>query len=773
MDKKPRPINLKLYPGVHDEYAPTVASISTATDSPTGIVSTPGTIGTQWPGTDSTPIPGNVDGSQSTRIAISPEAHSFPRVSPPSYVVVADNGGKSSISPIAIIGLATGGAIAAVVALTMVILMCTRQRRSGRYRQGSITGQESPIDITAAPSYRIGSNVSKDQERLLQELTSSLKTSPSNRAGSSRSRHSKHITWKDQVFSDQSFITLPPLPPHPTSLTLPSLPRNCLCIGREAQEVDTGDHALYLSPQLDSRVSYRSFSTPILGGDCASIRSSVPSPVFVSALSPIPSFLFPAPNHQLQRSQVPSSHYSSLISSSTELNDSYATITCASIYTFLPAGGRRSLSDSFVIHEANSSAIIRQSSVRYSGNIQTFHPSPAYQRSPALLPQLRYYASQKPASRNRFSSFIVTEDIDNDGDSISSVSSTGSSILDYSARSTPRKPPTGGVLTVGSSSPYSFDHSPPSGGLTSPCHRTRPTKGDLTIKATSPMSGHTLDDLDSPQTPGPRSGTILSPHLSGVTFISSASKQVLHDIFLDAPDIGTRSPTPEDISTRHFSCSMPTRPKYVGTNSLPPPYPQVIPPTPTRPTIIPDSWECDSPTLPRDPATETRAFIYSNTKTPPVNLSRRMHGGIESTYSPTLSMVNFYTMESRVDSCFPPLPPGPTSAPYHSRSSSVPPRTSKNQSQYEGWRRESLIEEYHQNSTEQIPGPVLLSPSPIGRGLRVGESAIDGSVARKRRRCSSRLSSTADGYMMTDKRIAGRTKYKERGGDESKGEGQQ
>lgn len=734
----PLPTAPKQYPPTSDlstmpaiSTAPTVIGVPTPVVVPsTGFHDTPFLDG------DPQPIFEDVGRIQLIEIPTSTVDHYPPLTTPPpplGYTAVSQNANDAPISPIAIIGLATGGAISVVVALTMAVIMCTRRRRASRYRQNSITSQERPTEITA-PGCKIEPSASKEQ---FNELPSSLKSSPSgSRAGSNRSRHSKHITWKDQVFSDQSFMTLPPLPPHPASISLPMLSR--LRIGEEeAQEPSSSGFVLYLP---DDRISYRYFSSPTLGADRTSIYSSMPpSPICVSAVSPIPSYLFPAPHNRLQGSQIPTSQYHSIISSSGEMNDYYATITCTSIHSFL-AGGRRSLSDSFAIQEANSSSPIRKSSIRYSGNVQTFHPSFSYPKSPAPLP------NSGPFSRTGVSTFIVAEGIENDGASISSVSSTGSSILNYKIRGTPRKLLTGGLLTVEDSSPHSsaFDDSPPSGGLTSPSHR--PSHPNLTL---SPLAGYALDDSGSPRMSGPGIGIALSPPLFGAAFVvPSSSELMFQDVFLDTQDLNTQSPTLEEISTRHFSCSMPTRPRFINRDSLSLPYPQVIPPSPTRAHVFPDFCGRDSPTLPREcngAKPGSQASECDSLEIPPSKLSRRMRGGIESSYSPTLSMVNFYTMGNRADSrfssvnFFTPFSSNPSPNSYHARSSSVPSPMSpmmnyRPQSQGEDWKRESLIKEYPPDSPEERLRPLSLSLDSVRRTAIADTPGTNGNMENKGRR---------------------------------------
>lgn len=776
VEKRPLPTTPKQYPPNNDLSTPSVGSPTPmAIDVPTSVVGPPTTEFLDTPFLDdSQPMFGDVNRIQVIEIQMPTDAGNYPAfttsTSPliASYTAITQSSGDGPISPIAIVGLATGGAISVVVALTMAIIMCARRRRSGRHRQNSITSQERPMEVVA-PTCKIEPYASKEQ---VNELPSSLKSPPSgSRTGSNRSRHSKHITWKDQVFSDQSFMTLPPLPPHPASISMPILARDRFRIGEdETREPGSSGFVLYLP---DDRIPYRYFSSPTLGADRTSIYSSMPpSPICVSALSPIPSYLFPTPHNRLQRPQIPTSQYHSIISSSSELNDYYATITCTSIHSFLPGGGRRSLSDSFAIQEATPPSSTRKSSIRYSGGVRTFHPSFSHPKSPAPLPKSGFYNTPMALGRTRTSTFIVAESIENDGASISSVSSTGSSILNYRIRGTPRKLLTDGLLVVENSSPHSsaFDDSPPSGGLTSPSHRPRHSELEL------PLAGYTLNDPESPRTPGPGIGIALSPPLFGTSFVASSSTEhIFQDVFVDGQDIDTQSPTLEEISTRHFSCSMPTRPRFTNRGSSPPPYPQVIPPSPTRAHVFPDFCGRDSPTLPRDCSdlgTESQISECDILEIIPPKLPRRTRGGIESSYSPTLSMVNFYTMGNRADSrfssvnFFTPFSSNPFPTPYHARSSSVPSPMSPtmnygSQSQDEEWKRESLIKEYPPNWPEERFGPLSLSLGSIAKTAAVG---TDDSTGNKGGRYNSRFFSTTDAYLIVDERVGENEEDEEWGG---------
>lgn len=774
VEKKPLPTTPKQYPPASDyptisvAYPTPMAIDLVAKPSPTGFLDTPFLYD------DSPPVFGDVSRIQVSEIQMPAEVKDYPAFTtslPPSYTTATQNTNDSPISPIAIIGLATGGAISVVVALTVTIIMCTRRRRTGRYRQNSISSQERPIEITA-PTCKIEPYASKEQ---VHELPSSFKSSSSgSRAGSNRGRHSKHITWKDQVFSDQSFMTLPPLPPHPASISLPMLPRDRLRIGEdETREPGSSGFVLYLP---DDRIPYRYFSSPTLGADRTSIYSSMPpSPMCISTLSPIPSYLFPAPHSRLQRSQVPTPQYHSIISSSSELNDYYATITCTSIHSFLP-GGRRSLSDSFVVQEAIPPSPTRESSTRDSGNMQTFHPFFSYPKSPAPLSNPGSRTSPIAVDRTHGSAFVVTECIESDGASISSVSSTGSSILNYRIRGTPRKLLTDGLLTVESSSPHSsaFDDSPPSGGLTSPSHRPRLSELPL-----PPLTDYILDDSAGPRTSGPGIGIALSPRLFSATFVaSSSSERMFQDVFLDGEDTSTQSPSLEEISTRHFSCSMPTRSRFVNGGSLPPPYPQVIPPSPTRAHVFPDFCGRDSPTLPReciDLAAESQALEYGSLEINPPKLPRRMRGRIESSYSPTLSMVNFYTMGNRADSrfssvnFFTPFSSHPFPTPYHARSSSVPSPMSpmmnyRSQNQDEDWKRESLIKEYPPDWSEERFRSLSFSLDSSERTTTIDLSRIDDTRGKKGKSYGSPFFSPAGGYLAVDERVGEKEDDEEWGG---------
>lgn len=564
------------------------------------------------------------------------------------------------LSPIVIAGLATGGAIAIVAAISMGILLYCRRRRIGRHRQSSVSGQDSPRfgdSILRSYSSEPKNGTSKEmqssqQPPVLPALSlqpSSLKSPHSNcRNDSCKGKKNKHITWKDQVFCDQSFMNLPP---HPASYAHPVRTRSVLRIGAAAQIEDpSDDDVLELPNPPGYRTSLRSFSSPTLGADRASMNSSYssipPSPVFISALSPLPPYLLSTSHkqhHILQRSQIPPSRLNSIISTN-DFNEYQGTITCTSVYSFLPGvGSRRSFSDSYTVQDVNNIPQPPRPLIRYSGTLQSFQGPRCCPTGPVpSLPQ------RSCNSRCRFSS--VTED--NDGGSISSVSSTGSSILEYSNHSTPRKVGGGRGSRIDSSLGHSSDDLPPS-GLTSPSHRKKANNRDPDLKVlpleTSGLSTHS-------RPPGRKIGILLSPLITRPTSISPStssssvivSESAYQDVFLDAPYIEIQSPTIQEMSTRHFSCSLPTRPRFVISDTFQPAYPQVIPPTPTRSAFSQSEYDF--------PLQSNVGLLISEcndvVELPPTGSARKMH---ESTYSPTLSMVNFYTMDGRAENSFSPV----------------------------------------------------------------------------------------------------------------------
>lgn len=746
---------------------PAVPPISTTVYFPThvAVASTAKAFDTPSLDQDSISLFRDIDITQTTDTSLSPEAQNFPvftTLTPQaSYIstAVAQNLNESPISPAAIIGLATGGAISILVALAMTIFMCTRRRQSGRYRQNSVAGPGMPVGMMASAC---GTELSCSKEQV-HELPSSLKPSTSNSGTSSnRSRYSKHITWKDQVFSDQSFMTLPPLPPHPASMSLPSLSRNYFRVGEGAQEPDSSNLAIYFPPRPDNRISYRSFSSPTLGADCTSIYSSVPpSPVCVSALSPIPSYLFPA-SYQFHRSPISSCQYNPTVSNPDELNDHFTTITCTGIYSFI-SGPRRSPSDSFIIQETNSSNPARKSSIHSSGSVQTPSHS-SYPNFPVPFPKTVSCASRMQACRNRCSTFAIIKDTNDDSDSISSVSSTSSSILNFSVGGIPRKL-LAGLLTVDSSplsSERTFDDSPPSGGLTSPSHRKRYPGRELKLQASS-FSSHALDSRNSPQVLSSGIGVAMSPPFFGAAFTSSpASERVFED---DISDIDTYSPTLEEISTRHFSCSMSTRPRSMNTDCLSSPHLEVVHPSLAYTTTVPQFCGRDSPTLPLtidDPSIELQGSDHNTPEISPA-ISHHMYSRVESTYSPTLSMLNFYTIGGHTDelssaNLFASLSADSPLNPRHARSSSVPIPMSpiinyKNQSQARNRKLESFIKECPPNSPEERLRPLSLT---LGAMKRIGMMDIPGTHERVIREVGSYVSQSplvSRGYPVTGKRV--------------------
>ncbi|KAI5839614.1 hypothetical protein DFP73DRAFT_598597 [Morchella snyderi] len=667
--------------------------------------------------------------------------------------IMGEDGGSGidgrPLSPIVIAGLATGGAIAIVAAISMGILLYCRRRRIGRRRQNSINGLDSSKfgnSMTSPCNLEPNTNDSKEiplsqKPPVLPALSlqpSSLKSSNHIcRNNSCKSRKNKHITWKDQVFCDQTFMNLPP---HPASFVQPSRTRSVLRIGAAAQIHDPSDDDILERPSPPCyRTSLRSFSSPTLGADRASIYSSYssipPSPVFISALSPLPPYLLPTSHyqhHKLQRSPVPPSRFDSVISTN-ELNEYHGTVTCTSVYSFLPGvGSRRSFSDSYTVQDVKGVPLAHppRPLIRYSGTLQSFQGPWCCPTAPIpSLPKNNYNA------RWRFSS--VTED--DDGASISSVSSTSSSILEYSNHSTPRKVGRGG-LRIDSSLGHSCDDLPPS-GLTSPSHRKNTNGGEPDTK-TVPVETSDLSIASKPL--GRKIGILLSPLITRSTSLSAStssssvdvSESAYQDVFLDAPDIDTKSPTIQEMSARHFSCSLPTRPRFVISDPFQPAYPQVIPPTPTRTAFSHSEYDF--------PLQSNVGLLISECNDivdlPPADSLRKMH---ESTYSPTLSMVNFYSMDTHAENNFSPV--GFFSGKARGRSSSSI--------------MSSVVGRYQNQDDygDHQPPTAMMSPNPRSifetGGREMSMVTVDNSMWR---RYSNRFSSITDGYLTVDEGVRDR-----------------
>lgn len=682
-----------------------------------------------------------------------------PRHTPTAYNhstlgIMGKDGGAGGdgrpLSPIVIAGLATGGAIAIVAALSMGILLYCRRRRIGRHRQNSISGRESSkFGDSMTPSCSFEPNTGASKEMPLSQkppVLPALSLQPSSlkssnhicRNNSCKGRKNKHITWKDQVFCDQSFMNLPP---HPASFVQPSRSRSVLRIGAAAQIHDPSDDDVLERPMPTGyRTSLRSFSSPTLGADRASIYSSYssipPSPVFISALSPLPPYLLSTSHHQhhmLQRSPVPPSRLNSIISTN-ELNEYHGTVTCTSVYSFLPGvGSRRSFTDSYTVQDMKGAPQPPpRPLIRYSGTLQSFQGPRCCPTTPIpSLPKKNYN------TRCRFSS--VTEN--DDSASISSVSSTSSSILEYSNHSTPRKAG-GGGLRIDSSLGHSCDDLPPS-GLTSPSHRKKINGEDLELK-TLPVEA---SDLSIPsKLPGRKIGILLSPLITRSSSLSASissssvnvSEPAYQDVFLDAPGIDTKSPTIQEMSTRHFSCSLPTRPRFVISDTFQPAYPQVIPPTPTRTAFSQSEYDF--------PLQSNVGLLISECNDvvdlPPTDSLRKMH---ESTYSPTLSMVNFYSMDTRAENNFSPI--GFFAGKARGRTSSSI--------------MSSVVGRYQNQDDDGDHQPPMTMMSPNPRSIFEAEEedremsmvTVDNSMWR---RYSNRFSSITDGYLTMDEDVRDR-----------------
>lgn len=655
---------------------------------------------------------------------------------------------KAGVPPLAIAGMAVGGVIALCIALVAAFMALKRRRRIGRVRQSSIASTDRE------PSQ---SPVLTTEEKECNP--SSGHGVPSDAGGPSK-KSIKHITWKDQVCPEEPFTTHHSLWSRSSSGT-----------SQDGEEYREPFKVGATDGLPNAHLTYRSFSSPVLGGHISASSGCG------SMISPSPGCIFPAHVHSFRGDpKFPHSHC--LFS---EQQQQGPTVLCTSIYSFLPGGGRRSLSDSFTTPGLCAPTPARRSSIRQSGYVQAYSPSlfhPA--QIGGLSNKSEYFDGQEPGEsgnhgNNCFSTFMVTS---GHSASISSVSSTGSSILNYTVGNTPQKLfrgktaaiAAGVVVGVDDSSPPSSLESPPAGGLTSPHSRrggevpfarglfqgTATPSGEEDVGSGS--SGH--DDVARGNI-----GLALSPPLSGNLFDDTtlSNKGSEGDVFLDRPSLDSVVSGQDITSSRHFSCSMPTRPRVL---SLKPP-----PSLRENPEGSPDdvffSTTSSSPISPSsgypptpNPASELE---FGPLGVLPVKSSRRMLGGVESTYSPTLSMVNYYssiarnpadTRLSSVNLFSPftfPSPPGPAAFTFSPVGSPVS-RFERTSIEIEmgGSIRESLVMDYSPKTRPISVG--LESITTVGEGsldLQGGLGIMDGRC-RKRRRYSSRFFTNGEGVLTID-----------------------
>jgi len=657
---------------------------------------------------------------------------------------------KTGVPPLAIAGIAVGGAIALCIALVAAFMALKRRRRIGRVRQSSIAGADRAPSQSPAPTTEVKEC----------DLPSNPGV-PSDASGPSK-KSIKHITWKDQVCPDEPFTTHHSLWSRSSSGTSRDGEEH-----REPYKVGA-THGL---PNV--HLAHRSFSSPVLGshvsasGGCGSM------------ISPLPGCMFPTHVHSLRGDpKFPHPHY---LSSEQQQQQQGPAVLCTSIYSFLPGGGRRSLSDSFTTPGLCALTPVRRSSIRQSGYVQAFSPSLFHSdHASEFSKRSEYCDGQEPGesgnhSNNCFSTFVVTS---GHSASISSVSSTGSSILNYTVGNTPQKLfrgrntaaiAAGVVVGVDDSSPPSSLESPPTGGLTSPHSRRGgevPFARSLFQGTATPLGGEDARSGGGANGDGAELGNIglaLSPPLSSNIFDDTAlsDKASAGDVFLDQPSLDSAVSGQDVTSSRHFSCSMPTRPRLLSLKSPPSlrESPEGSPDNVFFPTTSssPISPSNDYPPTP-DPASELE---FGPLGVLPIKSSRRMLGGVESTYSPTLSMVNYYSSIARnpADTRFSsvnlfspftfPSPPGPAAFTFSPVGSPVS-RVERMSVEMGGSIRESLVMDYSPKTRPISVG--LESITTVGEGsldLQGGLGIMDGRC-RKRRRYSSRFFTNGEGVLMID-----------------------
>ncbi|KAG0134389.1 hypothetical protein HOY82DRAFT_554286, partial [Tuber indicum] len=663
----------------------------------------------------------------------------------PQIPAVVTKSEKAKVPFLAIAGIATGGAIALCIALVAAFMALKRRRRIGHARQCSIAS----TDRAQIQSLAL---ITEADER---DCPSSLRALPGGSA--TPKKGTKHITWKDQICPEETFTTHHSL--WPRSQTS----------GDEENRKPFRVGAMRGLP--NAHLAYRPFSSPALGGHVSACE------VYNSTISPAPGCIFPAQVHSLHRdSQFPHSHFLS----SPQQRHQGPTALCTSIYSFLPGGGRRSLSDSFTTPGLCAPNPVRRSSIRQSGCVHAYSPSlyqPPHTGGPSK--QSEYCDGQEPSERgndssnSRHSAFVVTSGYS----SISSVSSTGSSILNYTVGNTPQKLFRGrkmaGVVAdvvagVDDLSPPSSLESPTTGGLTSPHSRRGgevPFSRGLFQGMASPSGGRHICSGSSDDDDAALGdiGLALSPSFPSNLFDDTAlsGKSSAGDVFLDRPSLDSATSGQNVTSSRHFSCSMPTRPRLLSLES-PPSLREGVEDSPNDAHF---STALSSPISPPhgypptpNPASELE---FGPLSVLPVKSSRRMLSSVESTYSPTLSMVNYYSSiarnpaDTRFSSVnlFPPFtfpsPPGSTAFTFSPVGSPM-----------------SMFERTSVDSGGSIQGSLVMDYTPRTRPISIGLESIatvgEGSLdlqgglgitdgrSRKRRRYGSRFFANEEGVLVID-----------------------
>ncbi|KAL7274576.1 hypothetical protein RUND412_002522 [Rhizina undulata] len=579
---------------------------------------------------------------------------------PPNGTAAGHNG--PPIPSRTIIGIAAGLTTALLIALVVIISVWLRRRSTNNHRRERVNSVTASQQITPFPEPKL---VPVIQEKGRPE-TDSTADSVSSRITQTPLR----VIWKDEL-SLASFAPLPPLPvlpPHPA--TLPDIPR---------EEAPLPPPPRPLRPQpLPSpphRREARSVSSPELPPRASpNVSPRVPqAPGFPSHSNFI--------SHQRQTTArgdaYTPSNYNSFISNASENYN---------FYTPLTTGARRSVSDSF--------SPDRQSSIRGAGHIQVFHLALSHPSAPVPIAKSGRYSG---CLKVKVSGLGIDGDEDEDS-AVTGSSSAGSSVLNYGT--TPKRTESNrsfeNIEDDDKSSPLSGrgsseDCLPPSGGLSTPSQR-----GPL---RTWTLEGESSDNLSPEEQNDSKRNSkkiaidarkMLSPQLFSRGFKpSSPNPEVITELdeqeVFAARESDKAGNSANEKAQKHFSCSIPTHRRVLHRfdESFPPAplptEPPTLPPqhrpqTPQRnnsaartSAFITGHSPPDSPTLPPEPLTpgaktpepefkegaEMPNLVASVDVSEPLKekpgessqkaILRNIRKAQDSTYSPTLSMLNYYS----------------------------------------------------------------------------------------------------------------------------------
>lgn len=524
---------------------------------------------------------------------------------------------NTSMSPVTIIGLATGGLVAALVSLTLLILFCWRQRR----REPK---HDSPKEsILKRDQEEKKANISLCTNMSSKPLHKTPISSLRSEAFASVGSTGKTIRWQDEI-NAQNF-SLPP-PPNPSDHPI-----------FKSQERILQDTTSRLPPVTKKTAKFsgippkpsfakdlnRNFSAPLL--NTRSQSYSVQDSVYINTACAPPRSGATKTN-EFRSNRFAASYYGSMYSGSGRRTTVDTDICSLSLHDT-----HRSLSDSFTVQPN------RKSSIRNSGTVISRHAS--YIEGPATPTQPSSVVFQ---SNSKWTS------VENVPQSPGN-STTSSSILNYSVEGVSSEYDVMELAQLDQSSPISsLLGSPPSGGLSSPCYQ-RPSAAGWG------SSRYPLGDL-GPLTPTPIIGIALTPPVVGSVSETPALLSVRKfrnsrdlDLFLADEDYdnGSHSSAHE---TRHFSCGLPTRPRLFQLDCSSDDSPRSV----YDPSAAFNSSPPDSPTLPwavncsgsNTPDTELSDPFEceARTKSPYSSFAegRYSRNRVGSTYSPTLSILNYY-----------------------------------------------------------------------------------------------------------------------------------